>query len=64
MKPIADELGHSRAQLALAWAVRQPGISSVILGATRLAQLEENLAALEIDVDAGLRKKLDRVVPA
>ena len=36
-EPIADELGISRAQLALAWVLRQAGVSSVITGATRPA---------------------------
>jgi voltage-dependent potassium channel beta subunit len=55
MKPIADALGCTRAQLALAWAAAQPAVSSVILGATSVEQLQENLAAatIEITPDAG-----------
>jgi voltage-dependent potassium channel beta subunit len=48
---LAKERGTSRTRLALAWALRQPGVSSVILGATTLAQLDENLAALDDLVD-------------
>ena len=45
---IAAELGCSCAQLALAWAARNPRVSSVILGASTLAQLQENLGALAV----------------
>lgn len=52
LQPVADSIGCSRAQLALAWALHQPGVSSVILGATRLSQLSENLEALNISLTA------------
>ena len=39
MKPIADELGCSQAQLALAWCMKEPRVSSVITGATKLSQV-------------------------
>jgi voltage-dependent potassium channel beta subunit len=45
IKPIADDLGVSRAELAIAWCLRQDALSSVISGATRLSQLETNLNA-------------------
>lgn len=45
---LAEAWGCSRTQLALAWAAKQPGISSVILGATRKEQLLENLGALNV----------------
>ena len=62
-KPLADELGCTRAQLALAWAAAQPGISSVILGATSVEQLRENLDALRIDISDELNRELDTVFP-
>jgi len=43
---IARELGMSVTQLALAWCLKNPYVSSVILGASRLQQLSENLGAL------------------
>lgn len=46
--PIADELGCTMSQLAIAWVARNPDVSSVILGASRVSQLEENLAALDV----------------
>ena len=45
---LAAELGESPAQLAIAWCLRNRHVSSVILGASRVAQLEENLRALEV----------------
>jgi aryl-alcohol dehydrogenase-like predicted oxidoreductase len=46
MKPIAADLGGSVAQLALAWVARNPRVSTVITGASKLAQLQSNLGAL------------------
>lgn len=48
LKPIADDLGVTRSQLAIAWCLRQAAISSVISGASKLAQLEDNLKAAEV----------------
>ena len=44
---IARERGQSLAQLAIAWVLRQPAVTSALVGASRVTQLEENLAALE-----------------
>ena len=63
MKAVADAKGCSRAQLALAWAAAQPGISSVILGATSVAQLDENLDALDVEIDAETAQRLDQLFP-
>ncbi|EGZ10780.1 hypothetical protein PHYSODRAFT_256680 [Phytophthora sojae] len=46
--PIAKELGTSLAQMSIAWAVSNENVSTVLLGASRPAQLEENLKALEV----------------
>jgi voltage-dependent potassium channel beta subunit len=46
LEPIARELGISLAQLSIAWCLKNPHVSSVILGASRAAQLRENLAAV------------------
>lgn len=45
---IATELGCSLSQLAIAWAAHNPRVSSVITGASKIAQLQENLGALEV----------------
>ncbi len=46
--PIAAELGGNVAQLALAWAAHNPRVSSVITGASKLSQLQDNLGALKL----------------
>lgn len=48
LEPIAAELGGSLAQLALAWAAANPRVSSVIMGASRIDQLQANLGALAL----------------
>jgi len=48
LKPVADDLGCSMAQLGIAWCLKNPHVSTVILGASREEQLEENLAALKV----------------
>ena len=48
LRPIAEELGASIAQLALAWVLRRPEVSSAIVGVTRPEQLEDNARAVEI----------------
>jgi voltage-dependent potassium channel beta subunit len=48
LESIAARLGGNVAQLAIAWANRNPHVSTVILGASKLAQLQDNLKALEL----------------
>ena len=48
LAPVADDLGCSMAQLAIAWCVKNPNVSTVITGASRAAQVDENLKALEV----------------
>jgi len=45
---VADDLGCTLAQLAIAWCVKNPHVSSVITGASRVSQVHENLSALEV----------------
>jgi len=47
----ARELGHTPAQLSLAWILRREEVSSAIIGATRPEQIEENLGAVDIELD-------------
>jgi aryl-alcohol dehydrogenase-like predicted oxidoreductase len=44
---VAADLGISQAALSLAWCLRNPGVSTVITGASKVAHLEENLRALD-----------------
>lgn len=48
LKPIADGLGCTMSQLAIAWCVKNPHVSTVITGASRVSQVHENMKALEI----------------
>jgi voltage-dependent potassium channel beta subunit len=48
LETIAKELGCTLAQLAIAWAARDPRVSTVITGASRLAQLQDNLKAIDV----------------
>jgi aryl-alcohol dehydrogenase-like predicted oxidoreductase len=48
LRPIADRLGCSIAQLALAWCTKHPMVSTVITGASKPSQVSENFAALEV----------------
>jgi aryl-alcohol dehydrogenase-like predicted oxidoreductase len=48
LKPIAEELGISTAQLSLAWILKNPNISSMITGASRAEQVYENVRALAV----------------
>lgn len=48
LEPIARDLGGTPSQLAIAWCLRNPHVSTVITGASRLEQLQENMKALEL----------------
>ncbi len=58
---VAARCGTTRARLAVAWALKQQGVSSVILGATTQAQLDENLAALGVSVDDAVADELAKL---
>lgn len=58
---IAVETGATRSQLALAWAAANPAVSSVILGATSLDQLAENLGGLRVNMTTELRERLEKL---
>ncbi|MCE7010189.1 aldo/keto reductase [Kibdelosporangium philippinense] len=62
---IAEELGVSSAQVALAWLHGRPGVSSIVIGARRMDQFEANLGALDVTLTDAHRATLDDVsVPA
>jgi voltage-dependent potassium channel beta subunit len=63
MKKIADELGCTRAQLALAWAATQSGITSVITGSTKVEQVKDNLGALDIEITEEIQSALNEIFP-
>ncbi|HWA86387.1 MAG TPA: aldo/keto reductase [Opitutus sp.] len=59
LEKVAKDLGRSMAQVALNWVANRPGIATVIIGATKLTQLEDNLGALDFELPAELRARLD-----
>jgi len=64
LRPIADGLGITMTQLALAWVLRREEVASAIIGASRAEQVEENAAASGIELDdAALRAIDDAVAP-
>ena len=59
MRPLAEARGVSVAQIALAWLLHQPQVTSVIVGAKRPDQLADNLLATKVSLTAGELKALD-----
>ncbi|MCC6614342.1 MAG: aldo/keto reductase family protein [Anaerolineae bacterium] len=62
LKPIADALGITRAQLALAWILRQPGVASTITGATKAHQVDGTAAAGEISLSEDTIREIEAVL--
>jgi aryl-alcohol dehydrogenase-like predicted oxidoreductase len=58
---VAKELNRSPAQVAINWATMRPGVVSTLIGATRMDQLEDNLAALDFSIPPELAARLDAV---
>ncbi len=62
LKPIADEVGLSMAQLAIAWVLQNQNVASAIIGATRPEQVAENVKAAGVKLDADVLKKIDEAL--
>jgi aryl-alcohol dehydrogenase-like predicted oxidoreductase len=62
LRPIADELAITMAQMALAWVLREPGVSSAIVGASRPEQVEENVAASGIELPPEALTRIDEAL--
>ncbi|GGA37790.1 aldo/keto reductase [Paenibacillus physcomitrellae] len=58
---LAGELGCSPSALSIAWLMGRPAVSTVIVGATRTGQLEDNLTSVELDLSDEVRKQLDEL---
>lgn len=56
---IAEERGVSPAQVALAWVIQQPGVTAPIVGASKMPQLDEAIAALDITLSSEERRRLE-----
>jgi aryl-alcohol dehydrogenase-like predicted oxidoreductase len=61
---MAADLGTTAAVLSIAWALRHPAVTSVILGTSRVAQLEENLAAVDLEIPDDVVARLEQFYPA
>ena len=61
MRPIAEAHGATVAQVALAWLLHQPVVTTVIVGAKRIEQLEDNLKAVDVKLTADDLATLDKV---
>ncbi len=62
LRPVADELGLSMAQLAIAWVLANPAISSAIIGASRPEQVTENVKASGQKLDADVLARIDEIL--
>jgi aryl-alcohol dehydrogenase-like predicted oxidoreductase len=62
LKPVADELGITMAQLALAWVLREPNVAAPIIGATRPEQVKENAAASGVQLDSQTLERIDEIL--
>jgi aryl-alcohol dehydrogenase-like predicted oxidoreductase len=62
LKPIAESVGVSMAQLAVAWVLQNPNVASAIIGASRPEQVTENVKASGVKLDAGVLEQIDKVL--
>lgn len=62
LKPIADEVGLSLAQLAIAWVLQNENVSSAIIGASRPEQVLENVKASGVKLEEALMKRIDETL--
>ena len=62
LRPVADELGVTLPQLALAWVLREPNVASAIVGASRPEQVEANAAAAGVALDEAVLQRIDEVL--
>ncbi|MDL4771212.1 MULTISPECIES: aldo/keto reductase family protein [Thermomonosporaceae] len=62
LRPIADGLGLSMAQLAIAWTLQNPNVSAALVGASRPEQVRDNVKAAGVRLDADVLKRIDDVL--
>jgi len=62
LRPIADDLGLTMAQLALAWVLQEPNVASAIIGATRPEQVSENAAASGVALGESIMVAVDEAL--
>lgn len=59
LEDVAGKVGRSMSQVALNWVANRPGVASVLIGASKLTQLQDNLSALDFEIPAELLAQLD-----
>ncbi|MGN6721227.1 MAG: aldo/keto reductase family protein [Marmoricola sp.] len=62
LRPVADELGLSLAQLAVAWVLQNDNVSAAIIGASRPEQVVENVKAADVRIPDDAMKRIDEIV--
>jgi aryl-alcohol dehydrogenase-like predicted oxidoreductase len=62
LKPIADGVGLTMGQLAIAWVLQNPNVSSAIMGATKPKQVKENVKASGVKLDASVMKAINKAL--
>jgi aryl-alcohol dehydrogenase-like predicted oxidoreductase len=62
LKKISDGMGIALVDIALAWILAQKAITSVIIGASRPEQIDQNVKAIDIKLDAAVMKEIDAVL--
>jgi voltage-dependent potassium channel beta subunit len=62
LRPLADELGITMAQMAISWVLREPGVSSAIVGASRPEQVDENVAAGGVELPPETLRRIDEIL--
>lgn len=62
LRPIAEALGVTMAQLALAWVLREPNVASAIVGVSRPEQLDDNVAAVGVELDGATLAAIDEAL--
>ena len=62
LQPIADELGLSMAQLAIAWVLQNDNVASAIVGASRPEQVVDNVKASGVKIEAAVLKQIDDIL--
>ncbi|MFC5832525.1 aldo/keto reductase family protein [Nonomuraea insulae] len=62
LKPVAADLGVSMAQLAIAWVLQNPNVSSAIIGASRPEQVRDNVKAAGVKLEDGVLQRIDEIL--
>ena len=62
LRPIADDLGLTMAQLAVAWVLQNPNVAAALVGASRPEQVGENVKASGVKLDADVLERIDKAI--